>query len=92
MAPKILPYFFKLTRSCGDCWPSCPILPLINQIKIVSDIGLELSSHPLQLTIDSGFEMSALIIVLPKNSVSKFSDEFSKYVLQKDEFSKCISQ
>ncbi len=30
---------FKLTRSCGDCWPSCPILPLINKIKIVSDIG-----------------------------------------------------
>ncbi len=30
------------------------------------------------------------IIVLPKKFVRKFSDEFSKYVLQKDEFSKCV--
>ncbi len=36
--------------------------------------------------------MSALIIVLPKKSVKKFSDEFSKYVLQKDEFSKSALQ
>ncbi len=34
--------------------------------------------------------MSALVIVLPKISISQFSDEFSKYVLQKDEFSKCV--
>ncbi len=39
---------------------------------------------------DIGYEMSALIIVLPKKSVRKFSDEFSKYVLQQDEFSKCV--
>ncbi len=54
---------------------------------------MELSSHPRQkhwLTIDSGYEKSALIIVLPKKSVRKFSDEFSKYVLPQDEFSKCI--
>ncbi len=42
------------------------------------------------LTIDSDYEMSALIIALPKNSISKFSEEFSKYALQKDEFSKCV--
>ncbi len=36
--------------------------------------------------------MSALIIVLPKYYVRKFSDEFSKYVLQKDKFSKCAFQ
>ncbi len=29
-------------------------------------------------------------IVLPKKSIRKFSDEFSKYVLPQDEFSKCI--
>ncbi len=34
--------------------------------------------------------MPALIIVLPNKSVRKFSDEFSKYVLQKDKVSKCI--
>ncbi len=65
VAPKI---YFKLTRSWGDCWSPCPILLLINKIKIVSDIGLELSSHPRQwhwLTIDSGYETSALIIALP---------------------------
>ncbi len=33
--------------------------------------------------------MSVLIVVLPKNSVTKCSDEFSKFVLQKDVFSKC---
>ncbi len=82
---KNITAYFKLTRSCVDCWPSCPILPLINKIKIVSDIGLGLSSHPRQwhwLIIDSGYEMSALIIVLPKNCVRKFSDEFSNYVFQ----------
>ncbi len=31
--------YFKLTRSWGDYWSSCPILLLINKIKIVSDIG-----------------------------------------------------
>ncbi len=36
--------------------------------------------------------MSALIIVLPKKSARKFADEFSMYVLQKDEFSKCVFQ
>ncbi len=36
--------------------------------------------------------MPALIIVLRNNSVRKFSDEFSKYALQKDEFSKCVFQ
>ncbi len=40
--------------------------------------------------MDSGYETSALIIVLPKRSVRKFLDEFSKHVLQQDEFSKCI--
>ncbi len=62
---------------------------------ITSDIGLGLSSHPRQwhwLTINSGCEMSALIIFLPKSAVRKFSDEFSKYILQKDEFSKCVFQ
>ncbi len=35
--------------------------------------------------------MSALVIVLlKKKSVRKFADEFSKYVLQQDEFSKCV--
>ncbi len=34
--------------------------------------------------------MSALIIVLPNKSVNKFRDEFSKYVLQNDEFSKSL--
>ncbi len=36
---KNMSVYFKLTRSCGDCWSSCPILLLINKIKIVSDIG-----------------------------------------------------
>ncbi len=31
--------YFKSTRLCGHCWPSWPILPLNNEIKIVSDIG-----------------------------------------------------
>ncbi len=31
-------------------------------------------------------------MVLPKNAVRKFSDEFSKYVMQRDEFSKCVFQ
>ncbi len=33
--------------------------------------------------IDSGHEISALIIILPKNPVRKFSDEFSKYLFSK---------
>ncbi len=70
--------------------------PFINQYRLItSDIGLGLSSHPRQwhwLTFDSGYEMPTLIIVLRKNSARKFSDEFSKYVLQKDEFSKCVFQ
>ncbi len=32
------------------------------------------------------------IIVLPNKSAWKFSDEFSKYVLQRGEFSKCVFQ
>ncbi len=36
---KKITVYFKLTRSWGDCWSSCPILLLINKIKIVSDIG-----------------------------------------------------
>ncbi len=36
---KNITVHFKLTRSCGDCWSWCPILPIINKIKIVSDIG-----------------------------------------------------
>ncbi len=36
---KNITVYFKLTRSCGDCGPSCSILPLINKIKIVSDFG-----------------------------------------------------
>ncbi len=36
---KNIAVHFKLTRSCGDCWLLCPILPLINKIKMVSDIG-----------------------------------------------------
>ncbi len=66
--------YFKLTRSCGHWWSSWPILPLINKIKIVNDIRLELSSHPRQrhwLTIESDYEMSALIIVLPKKFCQK---------------------
>ncbi len=39
------------------------------------------------MEVDSGYEMSALIVALPKNAVKIFLDEFSKYVLQKDEFS-----
>ncbi len=35
---------------------------------------------------DIGYEMSALIIVLPKKSVRKFSDEFSKYVFNRTSF------
>ncbi len=45
---KNITAYFKLTRSWGDCWLSCPILPFFNKIKIVSDIGLGLSSHPRQ--------------------------------------------
>ncbi len=92
---KNITVYFKLTRSCDDCLPSWPILPLFNKIKFVSDIGLGLPSHPRQwnwLTIGSGYEMFALIIVLPKNFVSKFSDEFSKYFLQKNESSKFVFQ
>ncbi len=36
---KNITVYFKLTRSWGDCWSSCPISLLINKIKIVSDIG-----------------------------------------------------
>ncbi len=67
---KIIPIYIKLAR------------------LIVIDIGLGLSSHPWQwyrLTIDSGHEISALHIVLQKNSVGKFSEEFSMYVLQRGE-------
>ncbi len=59
---------------------------------IVSDIGLGLSSHPWQWyrpTIDSGHEISALSTVLQKKSVRKFSNEFLRYILQSEEFSKC---
>ncbi len=31
--------YFRLTRSCGDCWPSCQILPLINKTKVVRFIS-----------------------------------------------------
>ncbi len=36
---KNITVYFKLTRSWGDCWSSCPILLLVNKIKIISDIG-----------------------------------------------------
>ncbi len=36
---KNITVYFKLTQSCGDCWSSCPILLIIDQIKIVSEIG-----------------------------------------------------
>ncbi len=43
---------------------------------VARDIGLGLSSHPWP-TIDSGDEMSALNIVLQKNSLRKLLDELS---------------
>ncbi len=67
----------------------------LDRSLIASDIGLGLSTYPRQrhwITFDSGYEMSAVIIVLTKTSVRIFLDEFSKYVLQRDEFSKCVFQ
>ncbi len=87
--------YFKLTRSWGDCWSSCPILLLINKKNckwyrlIISDIGLELSSHPRQwhwLTIDSGYETSALIIVLPKSLSEKFRTNFPSMFCNRTSF------
>ncbi len=36
---KNITVYLNLTRLCGRFWPSWPILPLINKIKIVFDIG-----------------------------------------------------
>ncbi len=97
---KNITVYFKLTRSWGDCWSSCPILLLINKIKIVRDIGWSsaISAWNCHLIHDNdiGLLSTAAMkrlhwsLFCQKNCVRKFSDEFSKYVLQQDEFSKCI--
>ncbi len=55
-------------------------------------LGIVISSTTMTLAYYRQRLWSALIIVLPINSVRKCSDEFSKYVLQKDEFSNCAFQ
>ncbi len=97
---KNITAYFKLTRLCGHCWPSWPILPLINKMKIVSDIGWSpaISAWDCHLIRDNdiGLLSTAAMKCLhwslfcQKISVRKFPDEFSRYVLQKDEFSKCV--
>ncbi len=49
-------------------------------------LGIIISSTTMTLA----YYRQRLWNVLPKKYVRKFSDEFSKYVLQQDEFSKCI--
>ncbi len=76
------------------------LVPLINKIKMVSDIGWssEMSAwnchhiHDNAIGLLSTVAMKCLhwSLFCQKKSVRKFSDEFSKYVLQQDEFSKCI--
>ncbi len=97
---KNITVYFNLTRLCGHCWPSWPILLLINKMKIVSDIGWSPATSICHLIHDNdiGLISTAAVKCLhwslfcQNKSVSKFSDEFSKYVLQKVEFSKCIFQ
>ncbi len=59
---KNITLYFKLTRSCGDCWPSCPILPLIGKIKIVSDIGWSpaISAWDCHLIHDNGIGLLSI--------------------------------
>ncbi len=96
---KNITAYFKLTRSCGDCWPSCPILPLINKIKIVSDIGWSpaISAWDCHLIHgnDTGLLSTAAMKCLYWSLFCKkiLSENFwTNLLLQKDEFSKCIFQ
>ncbi len=97
---KNITVYFKLTRLCGHCWPSWPILPLINKIKIVSDIGWSpgITAWGCHLIHDNDIGLLSAVatkylhwsLFCQKSYVRKFSDEFSKYVLQRGEFSKCV--
>ncbi len=56
---KNITVYFKLTRICGHCWPSWTALPLINKIRIVSDIGWSpvISTWDCHLIHDNGIDL-----------------------------------
>ncbi len=55
-----------MTRLCGHCWPSWPILSSINKIKIVSDIGKTPSISVLHFHLNHDNDIGLLLTVAMK--------------------------